>query len=463
MAEEEKGRLKAERPKKAHYKKDKGGVKQLLAQKKFKKWRIYADSFVDIREFGCRFKTGEYGEGVFKVNTRVQWEECSKGPYLNFMLHEGYLFKNNCLCIPECSLREIIVQEAHGGGLGGHFGRDKTLALVQENFYWPKMVKDVTRHVERCGTCHRAKSHAQNTGLYTPLPVPAALWEDVSMDFIVGLPRTQRNKDSIMVVVDHRDPKFVSHFWRTLWRKLGTSLQFSSSHHPQTDGQTEVVNRSLGNLLRSLVGSNIRQWDLILAQAEFAYNRSTSQTTGTSPFEVVYGQNPHGPLDLVPLPITHHFSGDAADQAKCIQKLHEQVRARIIKQNERYRNTANKHRKPAAFKEGDLPRADGPFKVLHRIGENAYKIELPEDYGVSTTFNVADLYPYHGDAISKGNLLQPREHEKEIEERWASNQRDLEQGEQKRRANILIKNGRRGIMQRGVSRREGEDEEETEE
>ncbi|KAK4364568.1 hypothetical protein RND71_015926 [Anisodus tanguticus] len=71
----------------------------------------------------------------------------------------------------------------------------------------------------------------------------------------------------------------MSHFLCTLWRKLGTRLQFSSTCHPQTDGQTEVVDRILGILLRSFGGANIRQWDLLLAQIEFAYNQSTSQTT----------------------------------------------------------------------------------------------------------------------------------------------------------------------------------------
>ncbi|CAL2257294.1 unnamed protein product [Prunus armeniaca] len=348
------------------------------------------------------------------------WSECSIRPRGPYLLQNGFLFKGVRLCL-ECSLREAIIMEAHGGGLGGHFGRDKTLALVVEHFYWPKMVRDVARHVERCRTCHIAKSHGQNSGLYTPLPIPKAPWEDLSLDFVGGLRRTQRNKDSVMLhgipktITSDRDPKFVGHFWWTLWRKLGTTLQFSSSHHPQTDGQTEAVNRSLGNLLRSLVGKNIRQWDRILAQAEFAYNRLTSQSTGSSPFMVVYGSNPISPLDLAPLPTSYQFSGDAEERAKNIKKLHEQVRERIIKQNEKYQRQANKHRKPAAFKEGDLvwihlrkerfprgkhgklkPRADGPFKVLRRVGDNAYKIELPGNYGVSATFNVADLSPYHG-------------------------------------------------------------------
>ena len=399
------------------------------------------------------------------------WAECVNGSCQPFQLQDGYLFKGNRLCIPDCSLKESIIIEAHAGGLGGHFGRDKTLAAVSEHYYWPKMERDILRHVQGCKICHVAKSHGQNTGLYTPLPIATTPWEDVSLDFAVGLLRTQRSKDSIMVVVDRfskmahfvpcsktldashvadlyfkeivklhgipksivsdRDSKFLSHFWRTLWRKLGTVLKFSSSYHPQTDGQTEVTNRSLGNLLRSYVGKNIRQWDLILAQVEFAYNRSVSQTTGHSPFEVVYGQNPISPLDLTPLPVTHQFSGDAEERAREIKKLHAQVQSRIMQQNEKYMKSANKHRRHVEFKKGDLvwvhlrkecfppgkfgklkPRADGPFKVLQRIGDNAYKIELPNHYNVSTTFNVADLSPYyepehHGD--SRTSLFQAGE------------------------------------------------------
>ena len=77
-------------------------------------------------------------------------------------------------------------------------------------------------------------------------------------------------------IVSNRDTKFVGHFWRTLWKKLGTNLSFSSAYHPSTDGQTEVVNRSLGNILMSIMYEHPNQWDLALAQDELAYNDSTN-------------------------------------------------------------------------------------------------------------------------------------------------------------------------------------------
>ncbi|GKV33824.1 hypothetical protein SLEP1_g42275 [Rubroshorea leprosula] len=298
--------------------------------------------------------------------------------------------------------------------------KDKTLALVKESFYQSKLEQNVIRHIQRCKVCHQAKTINQNTGLYLPLPIRTSPWEDKTNDASLiaelyfreivrlhGVPKT---------ITSDRDLKFMSHFWRTLWRKMGTQLQFSSASHPQTDGQIEAINKILGNLLQSFVGQNLRQWDLVLAQAKFAYNNSSNQATGKCPFEVVYGLRPLSPLDLAPLPTSRQFSADAEQRAKEIKKLHEEVREKLQRQTIRYKAHHDKHRKKVVYKEGDWvwihlrkerfpnrpnvklsPRADGPFQIVEKINDNAYKIKLPSDYEVFATFNVADLSPYYED------------------------------------------------------------------
>ena len=318
------------------------------------------------------------------------------------------------------------------------------------------MRRDVKRFVARCTTCQKAKSRLNQHGLYMPLPVPSIPWADISMDFVLGLPRTKRGRDSIFVVVDRfskiahflpchktddavhiadlffkeivrlhgmpstivsdRDAKFLSHFWRTLWSKLGTKLLFSTTCHPQTDGQTEVVNRTLSTMLRAILKTNLKMWEECLPHVEFAYNRVQHSTTKVSPFQVVYGFNPRTPIDLLPLPTTERTNTDAQERAEFIQKLHETTKANIEMMNEKYRIAGSKGRKELKLAIGDLVwlhlrkdrfpelrksklmhRADGPFKILEKINDNAYKLELPPEFGVSPTFNISDLKPYLGE------------------------------------------------------------------
>ena len=411
-------------------------------------------SQLDCHIFGLQTIKGQY---ALDADFKDVLLHCKEGQAWNkFVINDGFLFRANRLCIPVGSVRLLLLQEAHGGGLMGHFGAKKTEDVLATHFFWPKMRRDVERFVARCTTCQKAKSRLNPHGLYMPLPVPSIPWADISMDFVLGLPRTKRGRDSIFVVVDRfskmahfipchktddaihiadlffkeivrlhgmpstivsdRDAKFLSHFWRTLWNKLGTKLLFSTTCHPQTDGQTEVVNRTLSTMLRAVLTNNLKLWEECLPHVEFAYNRAEHSTTKVSPFQVVYGFNPRAPLDILPLPTSERVHNDAKERADFIVKMHETTKANIEKMNEKYRITGSKGRKEVKLEPGDfvwlhlrkdrfpelrksklMPRAAGPFKIVEKINDNAYKLELPSEFGVSPTFNISDLKPYLGE------------------------------------------------------------------
>ena len=236
------------------------------------------------------------------------------------------------------------------------------------------------------------------------------------------------------IVSDH-DTMFLSYFWKTLCAKLGTRLLFSTTCHPQMDGQTEVVNRTLSMPMRALIKKNLKEWDECLPHVEFAYNRAVHSTTNMCPFEVVYGFKPLAPIDLLPLPLQERSNMEAPKCASYVKKIHEKNKEAIEKRSKYYAEWANKHRKKVTFEPRDLvwvhlhkdrfpkkhksmlmPQGDGPFRVLSKINDNAYKIELHEHYGVSTSFNVADLTLFFGleESESRMTPFQEREDDEDI-------------------------------------------------
>jgi hypothetical protein len=222
-------------------------------------------------------------------------------------------------------------------------------------------------------------------------------------------------------IVSDRDTKFIGHFWRMLWRKLGTNLAFSLAYHPKTDGKIEVVNRSLGDLLRSLVTEHHTSWDQILPQAEFAYNNLVNRSTGKSPFQVVYGMQPRGVSELRDSEQTVTSSASAEEFAEVMKELHCKVKQRLKYSNQEYKHRADQHRRQLQFEVDDLvlahlrkerlPRGTynklkmkkiGPCGVLKKFEENAYEIELPDGIEISPIFNIADLYPYRAGEAKTG-------------------------------------------------------------
>ena len=126
-------------------------------------------------------------------------------------------------------------------------------------------------------------------------------------------------------IVSDRDAKFLSHFWRSLWNKLGTKLLFSTTCHPQTDGQTEVVNRTLSTMLRAVLDKNLRRWEDCLPHIEFSYNHATHSSTKMCPFQIVYGYVPRAPIDLFSLDAEDVPHIDVVAHVEHMIDLHEQT------------------------------------------------------------------------------------------------------------------------------------------
>jgi hypothetical protein len=256
------------------------------------------------------------------------------------------------------------------------------------------MRRYVVRFAARCTTCQKARSRLNPHGLYMPLPIPRVPWEDISMHFVLGLPRTKIGCDSIFmvvyrfskmahfipcyktddashiadlffkeiirlhsmpnIIVSNHDTKFLSHFWRTLWAKLGTKFLFSTTCHPQINGQTEVVNRTLSTMLRIVLKNIIKMWEDCLPHVEFAYNRSLHSTTKMCPFEIVYGFLPHAPIDLMHLPSSKKLNFDVKQCAELMLKMYETTKENIERMNVKYKISGDKGRKQLDFEPGDL-------------------------------------------------------------------------------------------------------------
>ncbi|KAA3477512.1 Transposon Ty3-I Gag-Pol polyprotein [Gossypium australe] len=276
--------------------------------------------------------------------------------------YDGFLFKEGKLCVPQSSIREVLVHEAHNGDCIGHFGIKKTLAKLNEHFYWPKMRRDMEWVCERCLTCKEQSPRSNpmvSTLSFRYLKLHGRIYPWISsldcleqkrgripffllsigfLKYLILLPVLKLTMPftfltcSLGTLFDYMEshaPSCQIVMQNSLAISGGTKLLFSTTCHPQTGKQTEVVNRVLSTLLRAIIRKNLKSWEECLPHIEFAYNRS-----------------------------------------------------------ERF---------PAQRRSKLLSRGDGPFQVLEGINENSYKLDLPGEYNISTSFNVLDLSPFDVD------------------------------------------------------------------
>jgi len=416
-----------------------------------------------------------------------------------YSLAEGLLYYSTDLSDPprvvvplHDDLRFRILYEAHDLPLGGHLGREKTHHAVSVSYWWPHLYKWVASYVRTCETCQRVKVAPSAAAPLASLPVPTECWQSISLDFVFGLPKDGRGNTGVLVfvcrlskmvhlapcsenidaagsatlflehvfkahglpetIVSDRDPRFVARFWSELFRRLGTRLTMSTSDHPQTDGQTERVNRVLEDILRSTCAESPKSWSSMLPFVEFAMNNAVHASTGCTPFFVNGLRHPRVPmtLSLGPRGAATLGGGEARSGATAptsqsdtlARSLHTQLnefmseRLSVIRRVRdamaSAQDTQKEHsdrvgrKNTNVFEIGDLvllnarnlplqavsavektklrPRYVGPFKVLARKGK-AYRLQLPSAMKTHPVFYVGLLKPYH----DPSRMIPPRD------------------------------------------------------
>ncbi|WVZ93981.1 hypothetical protein U9M48_039927 [Paspalum notatum var. saurae] len=278
------------------------------------------------------------------------------------------------------------------------------------------MKREISMYVSECDVCQRIKAdHLKPAGMLQPLAIPAWKWEDVHIDFIVGLPHTQKGYDCIWVAIDRltKSAHFIpikTTYWANQYAELyiswilqaalGTNLVRSSAYHPQTSGQVESVNQILEDMLRACALTYSTKWDDRLPLAESAYNNSYQKSLEMAPFEALYGRRCRTPLNWSQLGERVTFGPDLVTQAeKHVKFIHKNLK----RAQSRQKSYSDRRRRPLVFEKGDhvylrvLPMKGVHWfgvkgKLAPRCGPVAYRLELPPHFAaVHDVFHVSQL------------------------------------------------------------------------
>ncbi|GKC91694.1 putative reverse transcriptase domain-containing protein, partial [Tanacetum coccineum] len=348
-------------------------------------------------------------------------------------------------------LRDLIMHESHKSKYSIHPGSTKMYQDLRRLYWWPNMKADIATYVDKCLTCAKVKAeHLKPSGLLQQPEIPEWKWENVTMDFVSGLPRTPSGYDSIWVIVDRltksahflptkktdsieklaqlylkeivcrhgvpvsvisdRDSLFTSRLWVSLQKALGTQLDLSTAYHPQTDGQSERTIQTLEDMLRACVIDFGNSWDRHLPLVEFSYNNSYHASIKAAPFEALYGRKCRSPVCWSEVGESQLTGPELVRET--IEKI-VQIKNRLLTARSRQKSYADLKRRLTEFEIGDKvmlkvspwkgvirfgkrgklsPRFVRPFKVIERIGPVAYKLELPDKLrGIHNTFHVSNL------------------------------------------------------------------------
>ena len=390
----------------------------------------------------------------------------------NCSVKEGLLYKEDRLWVPDLDhLRLDVIRQVHDQIAVGHPGYARTFRLINQCYYWPRMDRTIKRYVQNCHPCRRAKAPRDKyNGKLNPLPIPKRNWEDITLDFVVGLPRCSDRYNAILMVIDRlskerhyipcdtendgtsaeatakmliqhvwklhglpltivsdRGPQFISIVWKTLCKILGIVSKLSTAFHPETDGQSEIANQEMERHLRTFCNHHQDDWSEVLPMAEFAANECHSASTGVSPFMATRGFNPRMSFDVVDL--SAHTTRErilkrkAADISEEMEEIRKFVTENMKDAQEKQMNNANIHRKDIKYEVGDLVWVstkniitNRPSKKLDhkmigpypiiKVVGSSYQVQLPESVRIFDTFHPSLLRKASEDPLP-GQINEP--------------------------------------------------------
>ena len=323
------------------------------------------------------------------------------------------------------SLIDSVLQGIHCTPFAGHLGMKRTLLRTKNRFFWPKMAVQIKDFVRNCPVCAQTKLNStQGKAPLQPIEVnePFVFW---AMDYMGPLPETTRGNKHLLVVMDHftkwcevfptqnqrastvadilvnrvfsrfgpptiihsdQGRNFESNLMQEVCSLMGIHKSRTTAYHPQCDGQVERQNRTLQEMLAAFVSEHKDDWDTWVSLAVYAYNTSCHESTGFSPYELVFGRSPRTPLELdLDIPLKHPCSQSEYSQSvrKVLHSFNHKARANLQQSRQRQQNSqssvTNKWspfipgssvwlRRPKSWKFGG--RWIGPYEVLSRQGVN---------------------------------------------------------------------------------------------
>lgn len=354
-----------------------------------------------------------------------------------YCVRDGLLYKRNfattgarfLLVVPE-KLRSSILQVMHDDPTSGHLGAARTFHRAQERFYWPRMRRSTEMYVASCAQC-QAHKHLTTTpaGLLQPLTPPSSPFEQVGIDLMGPFPRSSKGNRWIIVCADHltrycetaalpsatasqvsffllhsiilrhgpprviisdRGRQFTADVVEELLRLCASSFRHSTPYHPQTNGLTERTNRTLVNMLSMYVASDHKNWDDILPFITYAFNTAKHETTGYSPFFLLYARPPRHTLDTI-FSFSTHDDLTIAETLCLAEEARRLARIRTLASQERSKARYDRHHRDVTYSPGDLvwlwcpvrkrglcqkllANYTGPYVIVDQLSEVNYRL-----------------------------------------------------------------------------------------